>query len=93
VNAIAARLITPAVRYSQPGLQSHIQYLYDLTSGADQKVGRDAVARYGVLRQQLDAILAEVRSVLGADALPRPMTSTSTPAPAADDDEESEEES
>src|SRR3712207_7516023 len=46
LNALEARLVTPPVRYSQPGLQSHISYLYGLTTRADQKVGRDAVERY-----------------------------------------------
>jgi hypothetical protein len=37
-----------------------------MTNQADQKVGRDAVERYQVLRKELDAIQAEARSVLGA---------------------------
>jgi photosystem II stability/assembly factor-like uncharacterized protein len=57
---LAARLITPPIRYSKPALQTHITYLYSLTTGADQKVGRDAVERYAVLRKELDAITVEV---------------------------------
>jgi photosystem II stability/assembly factor-like uncharacterized protein len=58
--AIAERLITPAIRYSKPGLQTHITYLYGMTNGPDQKIGRDAVERYQVLRKELDAVLAEL---------------------------------
>jgi hypothetical protein len=36
-----------------------------MTSGADQKVGRDAIQRYEVLRKELDAIKAELDRVLG----------------------------
>jgi hypothetical protein len=66
VDAIAAKLLTEPVRYSKPGLQAHITYLASMTTGADQKVGRDALARYEVLRKELEAIRAEVEKVLGA---------------------------
>jgi hypothetical protein len=36
-----------------------------MTSGADQKVGRDALARYQVLRKELDALLAETARAIG----------------------------
>ena len=52
-------------RYSQPGLQAHISYLYGLTTQADQKVGRDAVERYAALRAALDRQLAAMEKVLG----------------------------
>ena len=64
VDAIANVLLTPPVRYSKPGLQSHIQYLYGETTGADEKVGRDAIERYRALRSQLDSVrrsIAEIR--------------------------------
>ena len=64
--ALEAKLVTPAVRYSQPGLQDQVQYLAGLTSGADQKVGRDAVERYQQLRKEVDAAKAEAQRVLGA---------------------------
>jgi hypothetical protein len=57
------------VRYSMPGLQAHIQYLYGMTNQADQKIGRDAVERYQALRKQLDALQAEARAALGEAAL------------------------
>nr|MBA3406055.1 hypothetical protein [Gemmatimonadaceae bacterium] len=62
--AIESRLVTPPVRYSRPGLQAQIQYLYGASMGADQKVGRDAVLRYQVLRRELDLILGEIRDIL-----------------------------
>jgi hypothetical protein len=67
VQAISAKLITPSIRYSQPGLQTHITYLAGMTSRGDQKVGRDALERYAVLRKEFDAIRAEIVRVLGAD--------------------------
>jgi len=66
VNELAAKLITPSIRYSKPALQTHITYLYSLTTATDQKIGRDAVERYGVLRKQLDALTAEANRVLEA---------------------------
>ncbi len=67
VNRLAARvragqanvpgLLTPPIRYSQPGLQTQITYLYSLTTATDQKIGRDAIERYGVLRKQLDEVM------------------------------------
>jgi photosystem II stability/assembly factor-like uncharacterized protein len=65
VDALAARLLTEPVRYGKPGLQAHIQYLAGMTTGADQKVGRDALARYEVLRKELEALRAEVDKTLG----------------------------
>ena len=64
VNAMAAKLFTPQVRYSKPGLQAHITYLAGMTANIDQKIGRDAIERYEVLRKELDEIRAELDSVL-----------------------------
>jgi hypothetical protein len=64
VNAIAAKLFTPQVRYSKPGLQAHITYLAGMTANIDQKIGRDAIERYEALRKELDDIRAELDSVL-----------------------------
>jgi hypothetical protein len=36
-----------------------------MTDGADQKIGRDAIARHAVLRKELDAIKNELDRVLG----------------------------
>jgi hypothetical protein len=64
--AVEGRLVTPPVRYSRPGLQAHISYLYGLTTQADQQVGRDATERYQLLRSELDRELAQLDAVLGA---------------------------
>ena len=66
VDAIAAKLLTEPVRYGKPGLQAHITYLAGMTTRADQKVGRDALERYEVLKKELDAIRAEADRVIGS---------------------------
>jgi len=48
------------VRYGKPGLQAHIGYLSGMTVRVDQKVGRDALSRYAVLKQELDVIKKEL---------------------------------
>jgi hypothetical protein len=64
LEAIAAKLFTPSIRYSKPGLQAHITYLAGMTANIDQKIGRDAIERYEVLRKELDEIKAELDRVL-----------------------------
>ena len=64
LDALREKLVTPPVRYSKPELQAHIQYLYSLTSQADQKIGRDAIDRFRVLRTELDQRQAEARALL-----------------------------
>jgi len=61
LQALQELLVTPPIRYSEPALQAHIQYLYGAAMGADQKVGRDAVLRYLELRRQLDDALRQLR--------------------------------
>ncbi|HYT69093.1 MAG TPA: hypothetical protein VEL51_21905 [Vicinamibacterales bacterium] len=60
-RAIYEKLVnTPeGIRYNKPGLQAHIQYLAGMTTGADQKIGHDAIERYQVLKKELDALKAE----------------------------------
>ena len=70
LNALATQIITDPIRYSQPKLQTHITYLYSMTNGTDQKIGRDAVERYQALRQQLTQREAELNSILGAEGSP-----------------------
>jgi hypothetical protein len=65
--AVEARLVTPPVRYSRPGLQAHVSYLYGLTTQADQQVGRDAAERYRTLRAALDREIAALDAVLGRE--------------------------
>jgi hypothetical protein len=68
VKEIASHLITPPIRYSQPELQTHITYLYGMTNVADQKIGRDAIERYNVLKKELDGYLAELKQVWGRNS-------------------------
>nr|WP_299595993.1 hypothetical protein [Sphingomonas bacterium] len=65
LDPIAAKLITPRIRYSQPGLQTHVTYLYGQYNMTDQKVGRDAIERYAELRKKVDDVSAELDRVLG----------------------------
>jgi photosystem II stability/assembly factor-like uncharacterized protein len=65
VNAIAAKLLSEPVRYGKPGLQAHITYLASMTANVDQRIGRDAIERYAVLRKELDELRAEADRVLG----------------------------
>jgi hypothetical protein len=67
VRAIEAKLVTTPIRYSTPGLQAHITYLYGMTNQADQRVGRDAKERYTVLRRELDGLVAQLNQLLGPD--------------------------
>jgi photosystem II stability/assembly factor-like uncharacterized protein len=65
LSTLAAKMITPPIRYSKPELQTHIAYLYGLTNGPDQKIGQDAVERLDVLRKELDQRIAELNAILG----------------------------
>jgi hypothetical protein len=67
LGAIEAKLVTAEGRYTQPMLIDQITYLYRMISAADQRPGRDAFVRYDELRKELDAVLAELRRVLGAE--------------------------
>jgi photosystem II stability/assembly factor-like uncharacterized protein len=66
IAEIAGKVFTDQVRYSKPGLQSHINYLAGMTTGADQKIGRDAIERHQTLRKELDAIRADLDRFLSA---------------------------
>jgi hypothetical protein len=70
VNIVAAKLMTEPVRYGKPGLQAQITYLSGMTANVDQKIGRDAIERYEVLRKELDTIRAEVNRLLGPEPPP-----------------------
>ena len=63
--ALASKLLTEPVRYGKPGLQAHITYLASMTANVDQKIGRDAIDRYQVLKKELDALRAEADRILG----------------------------
>ena len=62
-DAIEKILVTPPIRYSRPGLQTQIQYLYGAAIGADQKVSNDAVQRYGQLRGEFDEVQKELAAL------------------------------
>jgi photosystem II stability/assembly factor-like uncharacterized protein len=65
IDSLAAHLITPGIRYSKPELQTHITYLYQMTNGADEKIGNDAVQRYQELRKELDERKADLDKLVG----------------------------
>src|SRR6202012_718728 len=54
LTAVASHLITPPIRYSKPELQTHITFLYSMTNATDQRIGRDSVERYKVLKQEME---------------------------------------
>jgi hypothetical protein len=86
LTALEARLVTPPVRYSRPGLQAHIAYLYGLVNETDQRIGRDVVERYAVLRRDLDAAQAEARALIGPE--PPGWNPAPQPRPAGDDEDD-----
>ena len=65
LDSLAAHLITPSIRYSKPELQTHINYLYQMTSSDDEKPGNDALGRYEELRKELAQRKAEADKLLG----------------------------
>ena len=65
LDAIAARLLTPPVRYSPPGLDTQVNYLLRQTGGWDGPINADQRARLAALRGTIDAIIAELDGVLG----------------------------
>ncbi len=65
LNDVASHMITPAIRYSKPELQTHVTYLYSMTNSTDQKIGRDAVERYDVLKAELENRNRELLAILG----------------------------
>jgi photosystem II stability/assembly factor-like uncharacterized protein len=65
LNRIAARLLTPPVRYSPPGLDTHVRYLASQTADFDGKVGNHPTERYAELRAAIDAIVRELDAALG----------------------------
>ncbi|HKG79604.1 MAG TPA: hypothetical protein VKA78_09295, partial [Pyrinomonadaceae bacterium] len=75
LNALAAKLLSEPVRYGKPGLQAHVTYLASMTANVDQKIGRDAIERYEVLRKEFEGLRTEVDQVLG----PAPSTVNLTP--------------
>ena len=79
LKPIADKLLTPPVRYSPPGLDTHVTYLRSQTDGHDGKVGNHPKERYADLRARIDALIAELDKVLGP-AQTAAKTVTDTPA-------------
>ena len=75
LNSLAAKLLTDPVRYSKPGLLAHVTYLASMTANVDQKIGRDAIERYEVLKKEFETLRGEVDQVLGSNS----STTNSTP--------------
>ena len=55
-EAIVTALETAEGRYQQPMLVAQFEYLMNMTTGADQRIPRDAVTRLATLRQQMAAL-------------------------------------
>lgn len=70
VTKVAEIVNTQPIRYGKPGLQEHITYLSRMTTGVDQKVGRDAFERYDVLRRDLDEVRKQLDAALGPEIRP-----------------------
>ena len=66
VEEIELAIRTEPVRYGKPGLQAHSTYLAGMTGSVDQKVGRDALDRYQVLKKELDGLTAQLNAALKA---------------------------
>jgi hypothetical protein len=86
LTALEGVLVTPPVRYSRPGLQAQIAYLYGLGTQADQRIGRDAVERYATLRRELNLAQIQAREILGPE--PAGWSPSATPVSADDDDDD-----
>jgi photosystem II stability/assembly factor-like uncharacterized protein len=52
------------IRYPERKLVDQLEYLYRMTTDADQKPGRDAHQRYATLRRQLDELQAQFRALV-----------------------------
>lgn len=65
LSVLDTALTTDSIRYSQPKLVDQLEYLYGMTTSADQRIGRDAVARYKELEGDLKRIQAKVTALLG----------------------------
>ena len=65
LRTLQRALVAESVRYGRPGLQTQVQYLYDLTGQADQPVGRDAIERLAELQREVAARTREADALLG----------------------------
>jgi photosystem II stability/assembly factor-like uncharacterized protein len=66
IMAVEAALVTKSGgSYQTPMLLAQLNYLYGMTSRADQRPGRDAYLRLAVLESELERHLAVLRRILG----------------------------
>jgi hypothetical protein len=70
LEVLDTALTTDPIRYSQPKLVDQLEYLYGMTTSADQRVGRDAVVRYRELEEELKRVQAKVTTLLGPPSKP-----------------------
>ena len=66
LEAVSAKLVTPSIRYSKPGLVSQISYLSGATSRGDVKLSTDVQHRFEMLNHELTLIRREVERLLGS---------------------------
>jgi photosystem II stability/assembly factor-like uncharacterized protein len=65
LTVLDTALTTNPIRYSQPKLVDQLEYLYGMTTGADQRIGRDAVTRLHELEEELKQIQTKLTALLG----------------------------
>ena len=65
LTVLDTALTTNPIRYSQPKLVDQLEYLYGMTTSADQRIGRDAVLRLRELEGELKQIQTKVTTLLG----------------------------
>ena len=65
LSVLDTALTTDPIRYSQPKLVDQLEYLYGMTTSADQRIGRDAVVRLGELEEELKRVQTRVTALLG----------------------------
>jgi hypothetical protein len=65
--ALAGSMVTEDGRYPQPMLIDQLEYLYDMTTRADQKIGADARRRFGELYGELANHSRALHRLLEAD--------------------------
>jgi photosystem II stability/assembly factor-like uncharacterized protein len=70
LTVLDTALNTDPVRYSQPKLVDQLEYLYGMTTSADQRIGKDAVMRYRELEAELKRVQGKVVALLGPAAEP-----------------------
>jgi photosystem II stability/assembly factor-like uncharacterized protein len=66
VEELARVLETEPVRYGRPGLQAQVSYLNGAAGRTDQKLGREVIARYEQLREEVAAARVRIERVLGS---------------------------